>query len=63
MTDDVSFGLVDEVSSTDYPEGDAWVAWSKLMQRFESQTNASRVKLLSLELLNCPMSLTLEAEV
>ena len=26
MTDDVSFGLVDEASSTDYPEGDARVA-------------------------------------
>ena len=39
MTDDASFGLVDEASSTDYPEGDARVAWSKLMQRFESQTN------------------------
>ena len=46
MADDVSFGLVDEASSTDYLEGDARVAWSKLMQRFESQTNASRVKLM-----------------
>ena len=36
MADDVSFGLVDELGSTDYPEGDARVSWSKLMQRFES---------------------------
>ena len=46
MTDDVSFGLVDESSSVVYPEGDAHMAWGKLMQRYESQTNASRVKLM-----------------
>ena len=46
MTDNVSFGLVDEASSTDYPEGDARGAWSKLMQRFESQANALRQKLI-----------------
>ena len=46
MTDDVIFCLVDESGCTDYPEGDARVAWSKLMQRFESQTNAFRVKLM-----------------
>ena len=37
MTDDVSFGLVDEASSTDYPEGDARVAWSKLMQSLRAR--------------------------
>ena len=46
MTNDVSFGLVDESSSVVYPEGDAHMAWGKLMQRYESQTNASRVKLM-----------------
>ena len=46
MTEDVSFGLVDEATSTTYPEGDARTAWGKLMQRYESQTNASRVKLM-----------------
>ena len=46
MTDDVSFGLVDEPSSTTFPEGDERTAWGKLMQCFESQTNASRVKLM-----------------
>ena len=46
MTDDVSFALVDESSSVLYPEGDAHMAWGKPMQCFESQTNASRVKLM-----------------
>ena len=46
MTDDVSFGLVDEATSANYPEGDARIAWGKLMQRYESQTNASRVKMM-----------------
>ena len=46
MTENVSFGLVDEASSTPFPEGDARTAWGKLMQRFESQSNASRVKLM-----------------
>ena len=32
MTDDVSFGLIDEANSTDYPDGDTRPAWGKLMQ-------------------------------
>ena len=46
MTEDVSFGLVDEAVSSTYPEGDVRSAWGRLMQRYESQTNASRVKLM-----------------
>ena len=46
MTEDVSFGLIDEATRSTYPEGDARKAWGKLMQRYESQTNTSRVKLL-----------------
>ena len=46
MTEDVSFGLVDETVSSTYPEGDARSTWGRLMQQFESQTNASRVKLM-----------------
>ena len=46
MTEDVSFGLVNEAVSSTYPEGDARSAWGRLMQRYESQTNASRVKLM-----------------
>ena len=32
MTDDVSFGLVDEARSTIYLDGDTRTSWSKLMQ-------------------------------
>ena len=46
MTDDVSFGLFDEARSTTYRDGDARTACSKLIQRFESQTNATRVNLM-----------------
>ena len=46
MTDNVSFGLVDEAKSANYPGGDARLAWGKLTQRYESQTSASRVKLV-----------------
>ena len=31
ITDDVSFGLVDEASSSTFPEGDVRTAWGKLM--------------------------------
>ena len=41
MTEDVNFGLVDEAVSSIYPEGDARSAWGRLMQRYESQSNAS----------------------
>ena len=47
MKDDVSFGLVDESTSTTCPEGDARLAWTKLESKFESQTSASRVKLMN----------------
>ena len=46
MTDNASFCLVDKANSTDYPEEYTRVAWGKLMQRFESLTNASMVKLM-----------------
>ena len=47
MKDDVSFGLVDELTSSTCPEGDARLAWTKLESKFESQTSASRVKLMN----------------
>ena len=47
MTDDVSFGLVDESTSTLCPDGDAAMAWTKLQSKYESQTSASRVKLMN----------------
>ena len=33
MTEDVSFGLMDEAASTTYPEGETRT-WEKLMQQF-----------------------------
>ena len=47
MLDYVSFRLVDESTTSVYPDGDAFMAWSKLQQKFESQTSASRVKLMN----------------
>ena len=47
MSDDVSFGLVDESTTTLCPDGDAKLAWTKLQSKFESQTSASRVKLMN----------------
>ena len=47
MKDDVSFGLVNELTTTICPEGDARLAWTKLASKFESQTSASRVKLMN----------------
>ena len=47
MKDDVSFGLVDDSTTTVCPEGDARLAWTKLESKFESQTSASRVKLMN----------------
>ena len=46
MTKDVSFGLVNEGVRSTYLEGDTRSAWGRLMQRYESQPNASRVKLM-----------------
>ena len=46
MTEGISFGLVDELTSGSCPEGDAFKAWKKLMARYESQTSASKVKIM-----------------
>ena len=46
MTENISFGLVDESKSSVYPDGDAAKAWKKLMKRLESQTSASKVKIM-----------------
>ena len=47
MSDYVSFGLVNESTTDECPDGDAFLAWTKLHQKFESQTSASRVKLMN----------------
>ena len=46
MNESISFGLVDESTSAVSPEGDAGKAWKKLMNRYESQTSASKVKIM-----------------
>ena len=47
MSDDVSFGLVDESTTELCPDSDAKLAWTKLQSKFESQTSTSRVKLMN----------------
>ena len=46
MTEGISFGLVDESTSSLCPDGDAAKAWKKLKARYESQTSASKVKIM-----------------
>jgi hypothetical protein len=43
--DDVTFGIIDESISQDYPDGDARLAWSNLKKRFEPNTGAAKVQL------------------
>ena len=47
MSDNVSFGLVDKSMTEECPDGNAFLAWTKLQQKFESQTSATRVKLMN----------------
>ena len=46
INESISFGLVDESISSAYPDGDAGKAWKKLMNQYESQTSASKVKIM-----------------
>ena len=46
MSESISFGLVDESTSATCPDGDAAKAWKKLKSRYESQTSASKVKIM-----------------
>ena len=43
--DDITFGIVDESISSDFPEGDARLAWKNLQDRFEPSTGAAKVQL------------------
>ena len=43
--DDVTFGMVDESISTDFPDGDARLAWKNLYAKFEPTTGAEKVRL------------------
>ena len=50
----VCFGLIDESKTEDLPDGDARLAWSKLMDKFEPKTNSSRANLKT-SFQNCKM--------
>ena len=43
--EDITFGIVDESISTDYPDGDARLAWKNLQDKFEPSTGAAKVQL------------------
>ena len=43
--EDVSFGIIDESVSEDFPDGDARLAWKNLQQRYEPNTGAAKVQL------------------
>ena len=43
--EDVTFGIIDESVSTDFPDGDARLAWKNLKDRFEPNTGAAKVQL------------------
>ena len=43
--EDVTFGIIDESVSTDFPNGDARLAWKNLKDRFEPNTGTAKVQL------------------
>jgi len=43
--DEVSFGVIDESVSTDFPDGDARLAWKNLYKKYEPTTGAMKVEL------------------
>ena len=43
--DDVSFEIVEDAISRDFPEGDARKAWEKLCNKYEPKTGAAKVQL------------------
>ena len=45
--DDVTFGIIEESASTDFPDGDARLAWKNLFNKFEPNTGAMKVRLKS----------------
>ena len=45
--DDVTFGIIEESVSTDFPGGDARLAWKNLFNKFEPNTGAMKVQLKS----------------
>ena len=45
--DDVMFGIIEEATSDEFPEGDARLAWMNLYKKFEPNTGGRKVKLKS----------------
>ena len=45
--DDVTFRIIEESVSTDFPDGDARLAWKNLFDKFEPATGAMKVQLKS----------------
>jgi hypothetical protein len=45
--EDVIFEIVDEVTSTYFPRGDAWISWRGLKQRFDPDSGAMKVQMKS----------------
>ena len=45
--DDVTFGIIEEFVSTDFPNGDVRLAWKNLLNKFEPTTGAIKVQLKS----------------
>ena len=43
--DEISFGAVDEATTTSLPDGDAYQAWMNLKARFEAETPATKIQL------------------
>ena len=47
MNEDVCFGIVDESCTDEFTECDYALSWLKLEAKYDSQTNSSKVKLMS----------------
>ena len=45
--DDVTFGIIEESVSRDFPDGDARLEWKNLCDKFEPTTGAMKVRLKS----------------
>ena len=43
--EEITFGIVDESISADFPDGDARLAWKNLQEKFEPNTGAAKVQL------------------
>ena len=44
-SEEISFGIVFNAKSTIFPEGDAYLAWTRLKRKYEPSTNAQKIML------------------